>query len=517
MATVLVFARTAGFEWSGWDDGINVTANPGLHPVTLGSLLEFWRVPYQGLYIPVSYMLYAAETCVSRLLFPGNGLDPRLFHCVSVALHTTCVLLVWRILCTRISAGWPAVAGGLLFALHPLQVESVAWISEQRGLLSSALCLWMLGLSREDSSRALTRWLCLGLFTLAMLAKPQAVTAPLLLAVFDGTGSWRGFGASVRRSWPMVASAVVVSVITKLQQPSEWSWEGADVSVWLRPIVAGDAICFYVEKFLFPSGMCLDYGRMPHRVLANPMLVVRAIFVLASIVAICVVPRMRAIRMPVMIVVFGLLPVIGLVPFTFQGFSTVADRYAYLPMLGAAVGVAQATAHVRRSHVVPIAVGVAAWLVVLTWLTLAQVSTWRDSESLNRQIARVNPESPGGRLNLALALLRGGRIQEAAAELRLAVKANPDYAKARYELATTLHRLGLRQEAEEHYRAAVRLRPQWTYAHNDLGILLAEQGRFEEAIAHFREAVALRPDLPAQQMNLERAEAALKESSLGTR
>ena len=513
--TAAVFGRIIGFGWVSWDDNINVTENPGLHPVTWASVWGFWRAPYEGLYIPVSYTVYAAEVAFSRLVFPGDALDARPFHAVSLVLHATCVLLVWQILRSRIATGWPAVAGSMVFALHPLQVESVAWISEQRGLLSAAMCLGMLCLSHDTAIFPARRAACLALFTLGILAKPQAVVTPLLLAILVGKGSWRATIAATRDVWPLLVTAAIVSVVTKIQQPSTWSWEGADVAVWLRPIVAGDAICFYAEKFLVPVGLCLDYGRTPARVLADPFLVGRAFLALAVIAGICVVSRMRAIRMPVMLAVAGLLPVLGLVPFTFQGFSTVADRYTYLPMLGAAVGIAQAATRVRPAHAAAVSTGFVAWVVVLTTLTIGQLPTWRDSDALNRQIIRVNPQSTGGHLGLGASLANSGRLQEAVEELRAAVEANPEYAKARHKLAVTLHALGLRQEAEEQYRAALQLRPRWSYPHNDLGILLAEQGRLGEAIEHFREAVALRPDLPAQRINLEKAEAAVRESAHG--
>lgn len=513
--TVIAFGRIVGFGWVCWDDDIHVTENPGLHPVTIASVWEFWRAPYEGLYIPVSYTVYAAEAAISRGMFPSGSLDPRPFHALSVMLHATCVLLVWRILCTRVAAGWPAVIGAMAFAVHPLQVESVAWISEQRGLLSATLCLGVLCLPPAAAATPVRRVWCVGLFTLGILAKPQAVITPLLLAILDGKGSWRSAVASVRHSWPLLVTAAIVAVITKIQQPSEWSWEGANVAIWLRPIVAGDAVCFYAEKFLVPLGLCLDYGRTPARVLSNPLLVLRAVLAMVVMAGICIVPRMRSIRVPILLVVVGLLPVLGLVPFTFQAFSTVADRYAYLPMLGAAVGIALAASRVRPSHVVAAAAGFVAWLLALAMLTLGQLSTWHDSESLNKQIIRVNPHSAGGHLGLATALRESERLHEAAEELRVAVTANPDYAQTHYALASTLHKLGLRREAEEHYRAALRLRPRWSNAHNDLGILLAEQGRFEEAVMHFREAVSLRPDLTAQRINLEQAEAALKDSPSG--
>lgn len=505
----VVFCQVVGFGWVNWDDDVNVTENPGLNPVTAAGIGRFWWSPYEGLYIPVSYTLYAAEAAVARALSAGPTLDPRPFHAVSLALHALCVLLVWRILSTRVATGWAAAAGAALFAVHPLQVESVAWISEQRGLASAALCLAAICLSGGTGEDAWRRAWATGLFALAILAKPQAVVAPLALALLEGAGAWPATIASLRRRWPWLAVAAAGAVITKLQQSSEWSWQAADVAVWQRPLIAGDAVCFYAGKFLVPRGLCLDYGRSPDRVLSDPLLCLRGVLAMLVVGSVAVVPFFRPIRMPVMLCIVGLLPVLGLVPFSFQAFSTVADRYAYLPMLGAAAGLALAATGVRPHYRGVAAGGIAVWLSILAVVTLGQLPVWRDSEVLNTQILHVNPRSAGGRLGLANAWLQRGRLEEAADELRAAVAANPDYFKARYELAATLHKLARHDEAEEHYRATIRLRPEWSYAHNDLGILLAEQGRLAEAVVHFREAVSLRPDLPAQRLNLERAEAAL--------
>jgi protein O-mannosyl-transferase len=506
LATALVFGRVVGFGWTEWDDTINVTKNPGLNPITPASLWSFWRTPYEGLYIPVSYSLFAAEVAISRAMFPGPALDPRLFHALSLVLHAACVLLVWQILRSRIASGLPALAGAMIFAVHPLQVESVTWISEQRGLLSALLCFAMLCLSPDGDAPPWRRALCLTLFTLAILAKPHAVIAPLLLAVLRGKGAWRATVAAAVSVWPLLVAAAVVAMITRTQQPGAWAWGGVGVAPWLRPIVAGDAISFYAEKFLLPVGLCLDYGRIPARVVADPLLVVRAVAMFAVIMGICIVPRMRVIRVPVMLAVAGLLPVLGLVPFTFQGFSTVADRYAYLPMLGAAVGVALTASRIRPALAAAAAVGYVAWLVGLMVLTSVHLPTWRDDEALNRQIICINPRSTGGHLGLGVALSRGGRTGEALEELRAAVVANPDYFQARYELAQQLHLRGLRREAEGHYRAALTLRPTWADAHSNLGILLAQEGRLDDAIKHFRKAIALEPDHLAARMNLKRAE-----------
>jgi hypothetical protein len=520
VACLIVYGQVLGFGWLNYDDDVHVATNPGLHPVTLRSIAHFWTEPYQGLFIPMSYMLYAGEMLLSRALSPEDPAAAWLFHGTSVLLHIACVLLVGRVLTQRVGGGWPALAGTLLFALHPLQVESVAWISEQRGLLATALSLGSLCLTARPSRPETPRQgmarigAAILLFVLAILAKPSATVLPLMIAILDGAGSWRQTIAAAGRLWPWFAVAAVFAVVTKTQQPSEWSWEGAAVPLALRPLVAGDAICFYVEKFLVPLGLCVDYGRIPEAVLANAWLCGRAVLMLAVIASLCVVPQVRQARVPAGLTIAALLPVLGLVPFTFQGFSTVADRYTYLPMIGPAIAVAIAVQWALTHGSKAVYGIIAAWLLTLTGPTLYQLPVWHDSAALHAQTVRVNPRSACGHLGLGAALLDEGRLGEAAESLRAAVAANPAYVKAQYQLASTLHKLGARAEAEEHYRSTIRLRPQYSYAHNDLGILLAEQGRVDEAIVHFREAVTLRPDLPAHRKNLERAESLREQGML---
>jgi hypothetical protein len=513
---VLVFGRICFYGWIDWDDDVHISRNPGLNPVTLSNVAGFWVRPYELLYIPVSYTFFAGEVLLSRALFPpepGVPPDPRPFHAISLLLHASCVLLVWRLIARRVRGCWPAVAGAALFAVHPLQVESVAWISEQRGLLATLLSLAAIALHfRSGGEESPTRRSCttvagIACFGLAMLAKPQAVVVPLLLLILEPRTPGRSVLGTARGLWLWFLMAAGVGVIAKAQQPSDWSWEGAAVSPMLRPIVAGDAIGFYATKLLLPFGLCIDHGRTPAVVLASPWLCLRAVATLGAVAAPWFVPGLRGCRTPVGLALAGLLPVLGLVPFTFQGFSTVAERYAYLPMLGPALGVALALDHARATRLRPLLPwATSLGILVLGVLSARQTAVWQSRSTLNAHAVRTNPRTYGARLNLAATLIDEGKIAEAADILRRAVEANPDYVKARYELGSTLHKLGELAEAEVHYEAAIRLRPQWSYVHNDLGILLAQQGRLTDALARFRAAVALRPDLPGPRQNLQQVE-----------
>lgn len=504
-AAIAVYGRACGFGWVSWDDPIHVTAHPGVEPPTWEGVLHVWQEPYRQLYIPVSYTLFAAEAAACRLL-GLEAADPRLFHAVSVALQALAAGLVYRLLGRLVGAGWPAAAGAVLFAVHPLQAESVCWISEQRGLLATVgalVCMTLFVAACQDAPRQpwhdRRAWGAAVALCLALLAKPSAVAVPLMLACLLRWPVGWSWQAVARAIWPLAMPAAVIAVATRGLQSA------ADVfdPLWSRPIVAGDALAFYATKLVVPAGLCMEYGRTPGVVVADPASVALAGATLLAVLAIVMVPRLAACRGPLALALAGLAPVLGLVPFTFQEFSTVADRYAALPLLAPAVGVAVMCrgAGVLRAGLV------AAGLLLLAAVSATQAATWRDSESLYRHAIRVNPRSIHARMNLGLVLLDEGRPAEAEPLLVEAVSLAPGYAKARYNLGLARHESGRLAEAEASYRRAIELDPGYAEAHNNLGILLCEQGRVAEGRDHFRAALRLQPGFTAARRNLARAEA----------
>ena len=192
IAAVIVvgFCRIVAHDWINFDDTIHVTENPSFFPMSWQGLAGFWVRPYCKLYVPASYMLFAAECAASRWLHGDGPMAvprPGLFHAVSLAIHIAASLLVLRILRRFTTHPWAAVVGGLVFALHPLQVESVAWIAEQRGLLAAVFSLLaidqFLEWTEHDQGRSRLRAsyvLATGALVVALLAKPSAVVTPLL-------------------------------------------------------------------------------------------------------------------------------------------------------------------------------------------------------------------------------------------------------------------------------------------------------------------------------------------------
>lgn len=517
-AILLVFGQCAAFEWTNWDDQLHVTENAWLQQPSLSQLVEFWRGPYGRLYIPVSYTLFSLESEVGRWLFsitPPAVPPATVFHVTSIALHATCVFLVWRLLIRLVGKPWPAAVGALLFGIHPLQVETVAWISEQRGLLAALFSLLSLACHlracRGDAAPD-RRWsgAAFAAFVAAVLSKPSAMTLPLTAAMIDLF--------LLRRPWkhvaitltPWCAVSLFTAVGTKLLQPDATIFEQAPS--WLRPLVAGDALAFYGAKLFMPLQLGIDYGRTPARVLHDFPACVCAIGMYGVLALLLLLPALRSWRLPVVLFLIPLLPVLGFVPFAFQHISTVADRYIYFAMLGPALGVSLLLT--APDHAPPLAPSVAAFVVfslsLLAIGSFSQAQSWRNCETLYAQALLINPASHHAHNNLGTALLDAGQPERAVDPLLAAVALKPDYAKAHYNLATALHQLGQSTPALTHYAVALQLNPGHADAHNNLGILLAQQGRTQQAIDHFQEALANRRDFLDARRNLENAREQLR-------
>lgn len=512
------FGQTVRWGWVNLDDDINVTANPHMNPVTLAGIGTLWAAPYQNLYVPLAYTLFACESQASRLLFGGEASlppDARLFHAVSIVLHAVNVLLAWRLL-HRLVPGdiWPATAGAALFAIHPLQVESVAWISEQRGLLAATCSLAAMGLhlggermERGTGRGRLRHAAALGLFGLALLAKPQAVTVPLLLLLLDVVGRGRPLRAVVIELVPWFVLAGLVSFVTKLLQPAVYT---DSVAPWLRPLVAGDALLFYGSKLLWPFHLCIDYGRTPHVVLASVPACVAALAAWLVVSVAVLLPGLGRWRLAPALSVVALLPVLGFAHFLFQDFSTVADRYFYVAMLGPSLAVTWLCAwSLERPSRRAVSAAMAVILVLCVWGSFLQARVWRSSLTLCEHAVRVEPRTFLGNCNLGAALIDAGKPGEAIDFLRRAVSRGPDHPDAHLSLAIALDQVNRLDEAAKFYGNVLTLYPQHAEAHNYLGVIHARQGRVAQAAKHFRAAVTIKPAYRDAQRNLDRAEAIL--------
>ena len=424
-AAAVVFGRVVANDWVDFDDYPHVAKNPLFFPVNWRSLRAVWTPGCERLYVPVSYTVFAAECVASRVIAGGTPTsDPpaALFHGVSLGLHAAVVLGVFTILRRIVSSAGAAAAGAMLFAVHPLQVESVAWAFEQRGLLAAALSLAaVLLLLRMFESRGTPQLLsspyiaATALLALALLSKPIAVVTPLialalLVHLHQPTPK---MVAQVLLPWVMLA--VGTALLTRAVQPAvvmdrDYPW-------LCRPLIAGDALAFYMAKIAIPADLCVQYGRTPRDVLADPRAPLWAIGVGVALVAAFTLRPATRVRLPLALFLVPLTPVLGLTSFDFQLQSTVADRYVYLGMLGPAVALAlvaeQLWTHQRWQRTG--AIGITVWLCLLGVLAARQVGVWRDTGTLASQACRVTPRAPWAWILLASHNLQVGDPLVAAA------------------------------------------------------------------------------------------------------
>lgn len=504
----LVFGGILANGWVNWDDPLHVLENPSLTPVSWHGLGELWSRPYRGLYVPVSYTVFAVEAAAGRAVSATATPAAVVFHGVSLLLHAACAGLVSRLLGRLGASPWAAAAGAALFAVHPLQVESVSWISEQRGILAalfSVLALDLIVPHDDEHSSAEQPWrdvAATGCFATALLCKPSAVVVPALaviLAMAAGSRRLSRWSAVMLGLWCVIAVATAVG--TKRLQPVDPVVAGP----WLqRPIVAGNALAFYAGKVVLPRGLCIDYGLPPAVISAGPAAIIRAITVAVAIAAVAGISSLRACRLPLALFIVPLLPVLGMVPFSFEAISVVADRYVYLAILGPAAGTAIAIDALRSRWLRGAVLAGVAALAVMSW---AQVPVWRDSLTLCTHALAINSGTRDTLNNLGLALLDRGEFAEAASCFERSIHREPGFPKSRFNLGLALHRAGQLAEAEREYREALRLDPDYAIAHNNLGILLGQTGRLAEAEAEFQAALAIDPDLEDAARNLNQLEA----------
>jgi tetratricopeptide (TPR) repeat protein len=522
--TVIVFAQTAHFTFVNWDDNVNVVQNPWLSDVG-----QFWRQPYDNLYVPVAYSFWAlvyhlAGTPTSTQIpgFPGFfNLNPGIFHLATLLLHLANVTMVFVLLRRLVKNDLGAAAGSLLFAIHPLQVESVAWITETRGTLSTAFSLiavltyiraWephpspLLGKEGEPESGVgwtdrLTAAAYLTIATVsyvaALLCKPTVVVLPIIVLILD----YFLLRRQVIKSLPVVAIWLAVAgVVTVKTQSAQPILPEVKVALPYHVLVAGHALGFYVAKLFVPINLGPDYGRTPHWLVQQPWAPATLVTIAAFAAAIGYCwKRQPVIAAGLSLFVAALLPVLGLVPFLYQRISTVADRYVYVAMLGPALIVAWLIA---RRPTPAVGVGAGIVLAVLAFLSFLQTGIWRDSYSLFHHSLAVNPRSYIAYDDLANALQNDGKHDEAIAAYIKSAEIKPDFADALSNLGIEYKDTNQPGKAIDVLKRALLSDPDDPSTHNTLAIAYAMTNQVELSRDEFAAAVRLQPKFTLAWPNL---------------
>jgi tetratricopeptide (TPR) repeat protein len=498
-----VFAPALGHEFVNYDDPDYVTAN---RHVTAGLTAggAYWALTAFHTYNwhPLTWLSLQLDAS----LWKGADAkpDPRGFHLTNVLLHAANAALLFLALRSLTGAYWRSLAAALLFAVHPLRAESVAWVSERKDVLSACfglLTLW--AYARYVRAPSPGRYLAvLASFALSLLAKPMLVTLPCLLLVLDWwpLGRWqaRGFWPLLREKLPLFVLAAASAVVTVRAQAGEGAVAG--LTLFPADVRAANAVlsyAAYLAKTVWPAGLAVYY---PHPVYPYagglpPAQVAAAGFLLAAITAGAAALRGRA---PYLLAGWlwylgSLVPVIGLVQVGSQAY---ADRYTYLPQVGLLIAACWGAADLARARpgVALAAAGAAA--VALAALTWRQLPAWHDSVSLWQHALGVARDNPVARLNLGLAFEQQGNDKEAAAQYREAIRLDPRFARALGNLGNLLlRRGGPPNEALRLLREACRAAPGSALMRTNLANALLRQGQLDEAARQFNEAIRLDPAL----------------------
>lgn len=500
LVTAAVYAPVRRFEFVNYDDPINVTQNRFVQTgLTWEGVRWAFGTCQAGQWVPLSWL----SLMLDRTLY---GQNPGGFHLTNLALHLAGTVLLFGAMRALTGAVWQSVAVAALFAWHPLNVETVAWVTERRMVLGG--CLWMLTmLLYVRYVRCPTPGsygVMLLAFVLALAANAMVVTLPCVLLLLDfwplgRLGNWR---RAVLEKLPLLALSAEVSVTTMLSAQNIGTLTvGASVplSRRLMDVVLGYAR--YLGKAVMPANLSVYYP-YPKSVEFGNVVVAGILLAVVSVVVWRASHHHRYLAVGWCWFLGVLVPV---VMFMQGGKHAMNDHYAYLPLIGlyimAVWGIGEWLGKWRRG---PVTIGIGAVVVLgaCVGATWKQVAVWQNSVTLFEHALAAGWESDLAHYDLGLALSSQGQTDKAITQYRKALRLNPNCPEARNNLGGALATQGRTAEAITEFRETLRLAPDYPNAHNNLGLVLAEQGQTAQAIIEFREALRIEPDQPGVLGNL---------------
>ncbi len=553
ITTIAVFWQVGNHEFISFDDNDYVTENRHVQEgITLKGVVWAFSEPHAHNWHPLTWLSHMLDC----QLF---GLKPGRHHLVNLFFHVTNTLLLFLILHRMTKGLWQSAFVAGLFALHPLHVESVAWVAERKDVLSTLF--WMLTIGAYvyyEECPGYKRYLfVLVFFVLGLMSKPMLVTLPFVLLLLDywplkrlnlaksgartdaattqpasrakkkrksqqqakkdtvqakGTvesrAVWQEIRVLLKEKIPFFVVTILFCFVTvyaqhRVVKPMELYPLASRIANALISYVS------YIGKMLWPVKLSVFYPYVGFALLSWQA--VSAVLVLAGTTYMTI----RTVRrFPYLIVGWlwylgTLAPVIGLVQ---VGLQSMADRYTYVPLIGIFIMIAWGVPDLlnrwryRRIALATVAVGILLALIVITYV---QIGFWRNNIALYEHAIRVTSENSWAQNNLGYALALQGKREEAIVRFQKAISIN-NPADAHYNLGIMLASKGKLDEAINQFRESISISPGYAKAHNNLGNALLYQGKIDEAIASYREALRLNPDYTLAQENLKNALAVQK-------
>jgi tetratricopeptide (TPR) repeat protein len=503
----VVFGQTLGHEFVNYDDDLYVYENP---VVQKGLTWEGfrWALTYGqiGHWHPLTWLSHMLDCQLYGLQAGGH-------HLTNILLHTATAILLFLVLRQMTGFLWRSAFVAAVFAIHPLRVESVAWVAERKDVLSAFFFMLTLGAYvryvRRPPSKIRYGVMIL-LYALGLLSKNMLVTMPFVLLLLDYWPLNRLSGFSPRvllrrvaEKIPLFVLAVGSCVATALMPekvPAEYM-----LSFALRMENAVVSYVTYLWQMIHPSGLACVY---PNPVNDVPLWQVAG--ALGLLLAISGVAWAFRKTHPCLVVGWlwylgMLIPVIGMVQISYYAH---ADRYTYLPQIGLYLLLTWAAADLCagwRHRRVVLGGGATVILVALIFCARTQASYWRNSELLWTHTLACTSDNFIGHNNLGNTLLQEGNMAEAVSHFQKALQIKPGYAEAHNNLGNTLLQKGSVNEAMVHYQKALQIKPDYAEAHYNLGNALLKMGNVGEAIAHFQKALQIKPDYAEAHNNLGNA------------
>jgi Flp pilus assembly protein TadD len=509
-AIIVAYWPVQHYDLISLDDIDYITGNPYVKAgLTWQSFSWALKDVHTGYWHPLTWVSHMLDYQIFGSRVGGH-------HWTNVIFHIANSILLYMILKRVSGSAWKSAFVAALFAVHPLNVESVAWVSERKNVLCTFF--WFAGmwsyayyLERPTLYRY---FLILMAFSLGLMSKPMIVTFPFTLLLLDywplgRITFWKTFPRLVFEKIPLFILAAIVGVVTFVS-----SFHG-DVTISIDKLPLADrtanavlSYAKYLGKMFWPENLAVFYP-YSKEFASFPIIGAVLLLTVLSCLAVFLARKYRYALMGWLWYLGTLVPVIGLIQ---VGKQAMADRYAYIPMIGLFIIIAWGIPDLLRGwqrRKIIFAVSSVAVISGLMICSLLQVRHWQNGVMLFEHALRVTDMNSRAHYNLGISLTGLGKYEEAVYHFKYAIRLEPEYAGPYSYMGVALAGQGKTDEAIVYYREALRIKENDETTHNNLGVALAGKGRFDEAILHFQEALRIRPDYVYANRNMGGALAGL--------
>ena len=515
--TLASYWQVFNYGYVDYDDRDYVTDNLYVKTgLTMSNIAWALTTPHSANWHPLTWLSHMLDCQIF-------GLNPMGHHLTNLLFHILNTLLLFYVLTRMTRLPWRSGFVAALFAIHPLHIQSVAWIAERKDVLSTFfLFLTILAYIRHTEQPSIKRYaLILLVFALGLMAKPMLVTLPFILLLLDywplnryaafqneqATTRIKAFWRLVEEKIPLLVVAAISCLITYIVQQS-WGAVSQLDSLPIGVRIANSLVVYiaYIHKMLWPQGLCVMY---PHPQSSLPVWqVITSGLLLAGITyfAIRTARKFPYITVGWFWYVLTLIPVIGLIQ---VGEQAMADRYTYIPLIGLFIAIAWAVPALfekslernARGYAI-IALPAVVLILMLSVSTWYQLKPWQNAITLYEQALKCTSNHAIVQKFLVNKLLEKNRGDDAIALLTKAMRSGYNKAEAHDGIGLILVRQGKIKEAISHYKIAMRLKPKMSEPYNNMGTALARLGRYDEAISYLRKAIRITPNYEEAHYNL---------------